>query len=41
MKNGLDREKEIVITCTAFKGTLPEDTAATTLMMRAATLTVS
>lgn len=28
-------------TCTAFKGTSPEDTAATTLITRAATLTVS
>lgn len=28
-------------TCTAFSGTLPEEIAATTLIIRAATLTVS
>jgi len=28
-------------TCTAFKGTSPEDIAATTFITRAATLTVS
>lgn len=29
------------MTCTVFKGTSPEETAATTLIVRAATLTVS
>jgi hypothetical protein len=35
-----ERERERG-TCTAFKGTSPDDTAATTLITRAATLTVS
>ena len=35
-----ERERERS-TCTAFKGTRPADIAATTLIVRAATLTVS